>query len=57
MRDYYDELCERAECALCDDEGIRLNGLHVCDHVDYGAISRRGKAAVLQAIKDAKGKP
>ena len=35
-----------AHCEHCDDNGIRLNGLGRCDHVDYGAIAKRGRAAV-----------
>lgn len=52
--DRYDEMCEIAECELCDDDGIRANGLNRCDHVDYGLIAKRGIAKVRQALKDAK---
>lgn len=52
--DRYDAMCAAAECELCDDHGIRLNGLHVCDHIDYGEIAKRGKALVLEALKKAK---
>lgn len=54
MRDHYDEMCDIAECELCDSDGIRLNQLGKCDHIDYGPIAKRGKALCLQAIKEAK---
>ena len=54
MPDFYDELCERAECKLCDDKGIRLHGFGKCDHVDYAAIAKRGLAKVKAALKEPK---
>lgn len=51
MADRYDEMCEIAECELCDDHGIRLNQLGRCDHVDYGAIAKRGIALCRQALE------
>ena len=50
MRDYADRLLEIAECELCDDDGLRLNGLYKCDHIDYGAIAKRGIAKVRAAL-------
>lgn len=41
-----------AACMFCDAEGYR--GAVVCDHVDYAAASKRGRAACLKALaKDA----
>lgn len=54
MPDKWDELCEIAECEHCDEQGMRLNGLHRCDHIDYAAIAKRGIAKVIQALKEAK---
>jgi hypothetical protein len=51
MPDRYGELVERAECEFCDDQGVRLNGLHNCDHVDYGSIAKRGIARVKAALE------
>lgn len=51
MPDRYDEMCAIAECEFCDDHGIRLNGLHRCDHIDYAAIAKRGIALCRQALK------
>lgn len=51
MADFADRLCEIAECELCDDDGIRLNGLNRCDHIDYGPIAKRGKALCMQELK------
>jgi hypothetical protein len=52
MRDYADRLLEIAECELCDDDGLRLNGLYRCDHIDYGAIAKRGIAKVRAALEN-----
>lgn len=54
MADWRDELAEIAECELCDDDGIRLGGIGSCDHIDYGAIAKRGIRRVLQALEEAK---
>jgi len=54
MADRYDQMCEIAECEFCDDAGIHLNGLSRCDHVDYGAIAKRGMALVKEALKGRK---
>jgi hypothetical protein len=51
MRDYAEAMMEIAECELCDDQGIRLNGLHRCDHVDYGLIAKRGIALCQEALR------
>jgi hypothetical protein len=51
MPDRYGEMVETSECELCDDDGIRLNGLHRCDHIDYGLIAKRGWARVRAALK------
>ena len=40
-----------AHCEFCDDDGIRLNRLGRCDHVDYGAIARRHRTAIKAALK------
>jgi len=40
-----------AHCKRCDDNGLMLNGLHRCDHVDYGAIARRHRPAIKAALK------
>ena len=40
-----------AHCEFCDDDGIRLNGLGRCDHVDYGLIARRHRSAIKAALK------
>lgn len=42
MSDWRDQLLEISECELCDDTGTTLNGLYRCDHIDYGAIAKRG---------------
>lgn len=52
MKDFADRLCEIAECELCDEQGIRLNGLYRCDHIDYGAIAKRGIAKVKAALEN-----
>lgn len=52
MSDWRDRLCEIAECELCDDDGLRLNQLARCDHIDYGAIAKRGIAKVQAALKE-----
>lgn len=54
MRDRYDEMCEIAECEFCDDQGIRLNQLGRCDHIDYGSISKRGLKLCIQELEAAK---
>ena len=51
MADRYDEMCEIAECELCDDHGTRLNGLHRCDHIDYAAIAKRGMELIRAALE------
>jgi hypothetical protein len=51
MADWRDELADIVGCELCDDEGIHLNGIHKCDHVDYAAIAKRGMAKVKAALK------
>jgi len=40
-----------AHCEFCDDQGIRLNQLGRCDHVDYGAIARRHLPAIKKMLK------
>ena len=40
-----------AHCERCDDSGMMLNGLYRCDHVDYGAIAKRHRAAIKDALK------
>jgi len=52
MADWRDELVEIAGCELCDEGGIRLNQLGRCDHVDYGAIAKRGKKLCEEAMKE-----
>lgn len=52
MSDYAEKLLAIAECELCDDDGLRLNGLNRCDHIDYGRIARRGKKLCEQALKE-----
>ena len=52
MTDYAEKLMEIAECELCDDDGLRLNQLSRCDHIDYGAIAKRGIAKVQAALKE-----
>jgi len=51
MGDWRDELVEIAECEFCDDQGVRLNQLGKCDHIDYAAIARRGIAKVKEALE------
>jgi hypothetical protein len=51
MRDYATQLLEIVECELCDDDGVRLNGLNRCDHIDYGAIAKRHIPAIKAALK------
>lgn len=52
MGDWRDELVEIVGCELCDDDGLRLNGLYKCDHIDYGAIAKRGIAKVRAALEN-----
>lgn len=52
MPDYADRILAIAECELCDDNGKHLNGLFVCDHVDYAAIAKRGIEKVRAALKE-----
>jgi len=40
-----------ANCEFCDESGLMLNGLHRCNHVDYGAIARRHRTAIKAALK------
>ena len=54
MADWRDELVEISGCELCDDDGVRLNAIGKCDHIDYGPIAKRGIALVLAAIEEAK---
>ena len=54
MPDRYDEMCEIAECELCDDNGRRLNSWLKCDHIDYGAIAKRHIAAIKSQLKKGK---
>lgn len=49
MPDAYDRMCEIAECELCDDNG--MNGMFVCDHVDYAAAARRGMELIWAALE------
>ena len=51
MPDHAEKLLAIAECELCDDGGVRLNGLNRCDHIDYGAIARRHLPAIKAALK------
>lgn len=51
MPDRYDEMCAIAECEFCDDDGIQLNQLGRCDHVDRAAIYRRGMQLVQEALR------
>ena len=37
------------ECGLCDTDGLR--GGFLCNHVDYGAIAKRGIDAVRAALR------
>lgn len=50
MRDFYDEMVDRAECELCDDQGIRLNGFDRCDHIDHGAAAKRGMDMIRETM-------
>jgi len=50
MGDWRDELMEITECEFCDDDGVRLNGLGRCDHVDHGAASKRGMDMIRRAM-------
>lgn len=50
VTDYADRLCAISECALCNDDGARPNG-NRCDHIDYGAIAKRGIAKVKAALE------
>lgn len=54
MTDHATRMVEIAECEFCDDNGIHLNGIHACDHVDYAAIAKRGIAKVKAALKESK---
>ena len=52
--DFGPEYRQRAQdaidaCELCDHDGLR-NGFP-CDHVDYGAIAKRGIDAVRAALR------
>jgi hypothetical protein len=49
MADDYDRLCEIVECGLCDDHG--MNGMFVCNHIDYAANSKRGMELIRAALK------
>lgn len=54
MSDYAERLLEITECELCDEDGVRLNGLNSCDHIDYGVIARRHMPAIRAALKKGK---
>ena len=54
MPDSYAEMCEIAQCEHCDDSGIRLNGLGLCDHIDYAAAAKRGMALIRAALRKEK---
>jgi hypothetical protein len=54
MRDRYSEMCEIAECEHCDENGLRLNQLGVCDHIDYAAAAKRGMEMVREALRKEK---
>jgi len=54
MPDYAEKLLAITECELCDDDGIRLNQLGKCDHIDYGPIAKRGKALCVQQLQKGK---
>jgi hypothetical protein len=40
-----------AHCEFCDDQGIRLNQLGRCNHVDYGAIAKRHLPGIKKMLK------
>ena len=40
-----------AHCENCDDQGIRLNGLGRCDHIDYASIARRHLPGIKAMLK------
>jgi len=40
-----------AHCENCDDQGIRLNGLGRCDHIDYASIARRHLPGIKSMLK------
>jgi hypothetical protein len=50
MRDWRDELVDIAGCEFCDDDGIRLNQLGKCDHIDHAAASKRGMDMIRQTM-------
>ena len=54
MADWRDELVEIAECEHCDENGLRLNQLGVCDHIDYAAAAKRGMEMVREALRKEK---
>lgn len=41
-------------CDLCDSNGIMGNGWQVCDHYDYGAAAKRGKALCEAELRKGK---
>lgn len=49
MPDQYDRMCEIAECELCDDHG--MNGMFVCQHIDYAAAAKRGMDMIRAVLK------
>lgn len=51
MPDHYAEMCEIAQCEHCDDTGVRLNGMGLCDHIDYAAAAKRGMALIRAALR------
>lgn len=50
MRDFYDEMVDRAECVFCDDKGRRINGFGMCDHQDYQSAAKRGMAMIRETM-------
>jgi len=54
MADWRDDLVAVAECEHCDEQGVRLNGLYKCDHIDYAAAAKRGMEMIREALKKEK---
>lgn len=48
-----DDFYDTAQCEFCDEHGIRLNGMHRCDHIDYQAAAKRGMELIREALKKA----
>jgi hypothetical protein len=38
-------------CESCDENGVRLNGLGRCDHIDYASIARRHVQRIKAMLK------